>query len=211
MPQCGSLSWPGFERRRRRDSNHRLFCAGAGSARNQPGSMMVARTAATQTGYLLGGLIGGATLAWSGYAALGFVLVTGLILCAALTLCDRPTREVAVPAVARVREDRPWRSVLQPRPSSERPTGADALPRGPVRTPARRQRGSELPSKAVSRTLTATSLPDEAAPGQCQLFWPTVDGRELKGVLRGKLFLELSSDLSTPESTSESTPPRWCS
>ena len=177
---------------------------------NQPGSMMVARTAATQTGYLLGGLIGGATLAWSGYAALGFVLVTGLILCAALTLCDRPTREVAVPAVARVREDRPRRPVLQPRPSSERPTGADALPRGPERTPARRQRGSELPSKAVSRTLTATSLPDEAAPCQCQLFWPTVDGRELSGVLRRALFFCLFSRLSISESTSESTPPLRC-
>jgi hypothetical protein len=170
MPQCGSPSWPGFVRRRRRDPNHRLFCAGAGSAR-EPARLDDGRP---HSGHLDGlparRAIGGATLAWSGYAALGFVLVTGLILCAALTLCDRPTREVAVPAVARVREDRPWRSVLQPRPSSERPTGADALPRGPERTPARRQRGSELPSKAVSRTLTATSLPDEAAPGQCQLF-----------------------------------------
>jgi predicted MFS family arabinose efflux permease len=53
---------------------------------SQPGSMMAARTAATQMGYLLGGLIGGAVLAWRGYAALGIVLATGLILCAALIL-----------------------------------------------------------------------------------------------------------------------------
>ncbi len=48
--------------------------------------MMAARTAATQTGYLLGGLAGGAALAWSGYAALGIVLATGLFLSAALIL-----------------------------------------------------------------------------------------------------------------------------
>jgi predicted MFS family arabinose efflux permease len=52
----------------------------------QPGSMMAARTAATQMGYLLGGLIGGATLALGGYAALGIVLSTGLILGATLVL-----------------------------------------------------------------------------------------------------------------------------
>jgi predicted MFS family arabinose efflux permease len=52
----------------------------------QPGAMMAARTAATQMGYLLGGLIGGATLALGGYAALGIVLATGLILCATLVV-----------------------------------------------------------------------------------------------------------------------------
>ena len=51
-----------------------------------PGSMMAARTAAIQMGYLLGGLIGGATLALGGYGALGLVLSTGLILGAALVL-----------------------------------------------------------------------------------------------------------------------------
>jgi predicted MFS family arabinose efflux permease len=50
----------------------------------QPGTMMAARTAANQTGYLLGGLIGGATLALGGYAAMGIVLATGLVICAAL-------------------------------------------------------------------------------------------------------------------------------
>jgi predicted MFS family arabinose efflux permease len=53
---------------------------------DQPGSMMAARTAAIQTGYLLGGLIGGATLALGGYTALGIVLATGLILCATLVM-----------------------------------------------------------------------------------------------------------------------------
>jgi predicted MFS family arabinose efflux permease len=53
---------------------------------DQPGTMMAARTAATQAGYLLGGLIGGATLALSGYAALGIVLAAGLILCATLVM-----------------------------------------------------------------------------------------------------------------------------
>jgi predicted MFS family arabinose efflux permease len=52
----------------------------------QAGTMMAARTAAVQTGYLLGGLIGGMTLALGGYAALGIVLATGLILCATLVL-----------------------------------------------------------------------------------------------------------------------------
>jgi predicted MFS family arabinose efflux permease len=52
----------------------------------QPGAMMAARTAATQMGYLLGGLIGGATLALGGYAALGIALATGLVLCATLVM-----------------------------------------------------------------------------------------------------------------------------
>lgn len=52
----------------------------------RPGTMMAARTAAIQTGYLLGGLIGGATLALGGYTALGIALATGLILCATLVM-----------------------------------------------------------------------------------------------------------------------------
>ena len=76
-----------------------VLCAAAGGIRSavasalglaqlpgQPGTMMAARTAAIQMGYLLGGLIGGATLALSGYAALGIVLATGLILCATLVM-----------------------------------------------------------------------------------------------------------------------------
>jgi predicted MFS family arabinose efflux permease len=69
---------------------------------DRPGSMMAARTAATQMGYLLGGLVGGATLAWSGYRALGLVLAAGLVLCAALVLrvTDPPGPEVAEPALS---------------------------------------------------------------------------------------------------------------
>lgn len=69
---------------------------------NQPGSMMAARTATLQMGYLLGGLVGGATLAWSGYAALGIIIAASLILCAALVLRvhDPLAREVAGPAMA---------------------------------------------------------------------------------------------------------------
>jgi len=76
-----------------------FMCAAAGGVRSavsstlglsqlpeRPGSMMAARTAATQMGYLLGGLIGGATLASGGYAALGIVLATALILGATLVL-----------------------------------------------------------------------------------------------------------------------------
>jgi predicted MFS family arabinose efflux permease len=71
---------------------------GLGQLPDQPGSMMAARTATTQMGYLLGGLIGGATLAWSGYATLGIVLAAGLLLCAALVLrvSDPPARKVDV-------------------------------------------------------------------------------------------------------------------
>ena len=47
---------------------------------------MAARTAANQTGYLLGAVVGGATLALSGYAALGIVLAAGLALCALLVM-----------------------------------------------------------------------------------------------------------------------------
>ncbi len=67
----------------------------------QPGSMMAARTAALQMGYLLGGLAGGAAQAWSGYGVLGIIIAAGLILCAALVLRvnDPPAREVAEPGV----------------------------------------------------------------------------------------------------------------
>ena len=76
-----------------------ILCAAAGGLRSavsstlglsqlpeRPGSMMAARTAATQMGYLLGGLVGGAALALGGYAALGFVLATALVLGAMLVL-----------------------------------------------------------------------------------------------------------------------------
>ena len=43
-----------------------------------PGAMMAARTAATQLGYLLGAVIGGAVISNGGYAALGIVLAIGM-------------------------------------------------------------------------------------------------------------------------------------
>lgn len=66
--------------------------------------MMAARTAALQAGYLLGGLVGGATLAWSGYAALGLVLGAATVLSAALVLRvkDPPTPEAAVAVESKV-------------------------------------------------------------------------------------------------------------
>ncbi len=68
----------------------------------QPGSMMAARTATLQMGYLLGGILGGAALAWSGYAALGLILGSGMILAAVLVLrvSDPPEEEVAEATVA---------------------------------------------------------------------------------------------------------------
>lgn len=44
----------------------------------RPGAMMAARTAATQLGYLLGAVIGGAVIAGPGYATLGAVLAAGM-------------------------------------------------------------------------------------------------------------------------------------
>jgi predicted MFS family arabinose efflux permease len=44
----------------------------------QPGSMMAARTASAQLGYMFGALIGGVVLAVSGFGALGFVLLAGM-------------------------------------------------------------------------------------------------------------------------------------
>jgi hypothetical protein len=60
-------------------------------------------------GYLLGGLVGGATLALSGYATLGIVLAADLIVCAVLILrvTDPLAREVVDRATARAEENRP--------------------------------------------------------------------------------------------------------
>jgi len=45
---------------------------------SQPGSMMAARTASAQLGYMFGALIGGAVLAVAGFGELGFVLLAGM-------------------------------------------------------------------------------------------------------------------------------------
>jgi predicted MFS family arabinose efflux permease len=50
----------------------------------QPGSMMAARTASAQLGYMLGAILGGAVLALAGFGALGFVLLTGMAFSAVL-------------------------------------------------------------------------------------------------------------------------------
>jgi predicted MFS family arabinose efflux permease len=50
----------------------------------QPGSMMAARTASAQLGYMFGALIGGAVLAVSDFGTLGFVLMAGMALSALL-------------------------------------------------------------------------------------------------------------------------------
>ena len=52
----------------------------------RPGSMMAARTASAQLGYMVGALAGGAVLAVSDFGTLGFVLMTGMALSALLML-----------------------------------------------------------------------------------------------------------------------------
>jgi predicted MFS family arabinose efflux permease len=51
-----------------------------------PGTMMAARTGATQLGYLLGAVVGGAVIAVSGYGALSVVLAAGMAASALLVL-----------------------------------------------------------------------------------------------------------------------------
>ena len=51
-----------------------------------PGAMMAARTAATQLGYLLGAVVGGAVISHGGYGTLGIVLAIGMAASALLIL-----------------------------------------------------------------------------------------------------------------------------
>jgi MFS transporter, YNFM family, putative membrane transport protein len=53
---------------------------------DHPGAMMAARTAATQLGYLLGAVVGGAVIAGAGYGTLGVVLALGMAASAWLVL-----------------------------------------------------------------------------------------------------------------------------
>lgn len=53
---------------------------------DHPGAMMAARTAATQLGYLIGAVIGGAVIAGPGYGTLGVVLAIGIGVSALLIL-----------------------------------------------------------------------------------------------------------------------------
>jgi predicted MFS family arabinose efflux permease len=57
---------------------------GLDQLRRQPGSMMAARTASAQLGYMFGAIVGGAVLAVSGFGMLGFVLLAGMAASAAL-------------------------------------------------------------------------------------------------------------------------------
>jgi len=50
----------------------------------RPGSMMGARTASAQLGYLIGAVVGGVVLALAGFGALGFVLFAGMAVSAGL-------------------------------------------------------------------------------------------------------------------------------
>jgi predicted MFS family arabinose efflux permease len=55
--------------------------------------MMAARTAATQLGYLLGAVVGGAVIAGSGYGVLGLVLAAFMVASAGLVLRVHDPRE----------------------------------------------------------------------------------------------------------------------
>ena len=67
---------------------------GLDQLRSQPGSMMAARTASAQLGYMFGALIGGFVLAVADFGALGFVLLAGMTASAALVagVSDRAAR-----------------------------------------------------------------------------------------------------------------------
>jgi predicted MFS family arabinose efflux permease len=69
---------------------------------DHPGTMMAARTAATQLGYLLGAVIGGAVIAGPGYGTLGIVLAAGMVTSAWLMLRVDDPREASTPRAGRV-------------------------------------------------------------------------------------------------------------
>jgi MFS transporter, DHA1 family, inner membrane transport protein len=53
---------------------------------DHPGTMMAARTGATQLGYLVGAALGGVVIAAAGYRALSVVLAAGMVVSALLVL-----------------------------------------------------------------------------------------------------------------------------
>jgi predicted MFS family arabinose efflux permease len=65
----------------------------------QPGSMMAARTASAQLGYMIGAGAGGAILAVSGFGALGFALLAGML--ASAVLISRVAEPLAETGVRR--------------------------------------------------------------------------------------------------------------
>ena len=115
---------------------------------SQPGSMMAARTASAQLGYMFGAIVGGAVLAVSGFGTLGFVLLAGMALSALLVARRQrpdgldPKRAAAALAIrARRNPDdlvRPGR-VGQPllvRERAARSLGRAIRPRAPSRRSA---------------------------------------------------------------------------
>ena len=62
-----------------------------------PGAMMAARTAATQLGYVIGALVGGAVVSHGSYGTLGIVLAVGMAASAVLILGVDDEREPARP------------------------------------------------------------------------------------------------------------------
>jgi predicted MFS family arabinose efflux permease len=82
-----------------------------------PGAMMAARTPATQLGYLLGAVVGGAVISHGGYGTLGIVLAIGMAASAVLILrvderpqASPPTRRRRCDACASVAELRSFRA-----------------------------------------------------------------------------------------------------
>jgi predicted MFS family arabinose efflux permease len=68
---------------------------------SQPGSMMAARTASAQLGYMFGALLGGAVLAVAGFGELGFVLLAGMAVSAMLVARVSDRRDVVMGAGTR--------------------------------------------------------------------------------------------------------------
>ena len=67
---------------------------------HHPGAIMAARTAATQLGYLLGAVVGGAVIAGAGYSSLGIVLALAMASSALLVLRVDDVREAAASKVS---------------------------------------------------------------------------------------------------------------
>jgi len=78
---------------------------------HHPGAMMAARTAATQLGYLLGAVIGGAVISGPGYGTLGIVLAMGMAASAWMILrVDDPLEASAVASPGVFASGEPGRS-----------------------------------------------------------------------------------------------------
>jgi len=81
---------------------------------DHPGAMMAARTAATQLGYLLGAVIGGAVIARARYGTLGILLAAGMAASAWLVLRVDDPREAATLPAGRGSKQPPGRACRAP-------------------------------------------------------------------------------------------------